>query len=230
MRAPAFPVAFFLILIAALSCKKDGSFPLEPSSVYNKKGMSNTSPARVFAKSGEITTASIVNRFKAADEFYFGSMSDQLFRYQGRVDTIKVQTGQVVAITENFHVRLYNATQKGGNIMLTAKDTTMGMSYNEVYTRTLPYHIVRYKPPVFRETLVTSTRGFYGFEYTTLTQFHLETEDSRIIMPWILGIIHNGSASISTVILQNKIDFSFHKNLPAGDTVVVQEYAVWYEK
>jgi hypothetical protein len=229
MRVPAFSVAILLMLTAP-SCSKDGSpFPLE-TSVYKEKSISTASPVRLFALSGEIKTASILTDFTNRDNSWLSSMSDHLFPQQGTTDNFKVQSEQVIEVNDNYQYHSYNVTRKGDKITLTAGDTARFMSYDEVFTRTIHYTISLYKPPVFSETLVTSTRGFYGFEYTTQKQFHLEAYQKGINVPWILGVIHYANGSTASLRVQNKMDVDFHKTLAAGDTVLIREYVVRYEK
>lgn len=219
-----------LHLLVVLACKKDNSSaPLEPSSIYHKTSIATTSSPRLFALSGEITNTAIVNRFKDYDNSWLNSMSAQLFPNKGTIDSIRVQQGGDMAVFDNFQYQAYSAKQSGNKITLTGKDTIRAMSYYEVYTRTLPYNMALYKPPVFSETLVTSTRGLYGFEYTTLHQIHLEQEQNAIRAPWILGVAHNAVGS-SSLRVQNKLDINFYKSLAAGDTILLQEYVVVYEK
>lgn len=230
MRVPALSVAI-LLLLTALSCSKDGSpFPLETSVVYNKKSISTAAPIRLFARSGEIKTASILTDFTNRYNGSFSALSDQLYPNQSRLQNIKVQSEQVIEVNDNYQYYPFNVTRKGDKITLTAGDTAKYMSYNEVFTRTIYYTISLYKPPVYYETLVTSTRGIYGFEYASQKQYHLEAYMKGINVPWILGVIHNANGSSLSLMVQNKIDVDFHKTLAAGDTVVVREYVVRYEK
>jgi hypothetical protein len=229
MRTPSYNAAILLILFT-ISCKKDNSSaPLEPLSVFHKNSIATASPVRVFALSGEITNTAIVNRFTNYDNSWLDDLSHQLFPEKGRMDTIRVQQGGDMAVFDNYHYQTYGVEQSGNRITLTGKDTIRAMSYYEVFTRTLPYNVALYKPPVFSETLVTSTRGLYGFEYTTLQQIHLENEQPAIRAPWILGVIHNAVGS-NSLRVQNKLDINFYKSLAAGDTIVLREYVVVYAK
>jgi hypothetical protein len=213
-----------------LSCKKDSSpVPLEPSSVYRKTSITATSPPRLFALSGEITNTDIINRFKSYDESWLEDLSHELFPNKGPMDTLRVQQGGDMAVFDNYQYTTYSVKQSGNKITLTAKDTLRSTSYGEVYTRTLQYHLALYKPPVFSETLVSSTRGLYGFDYTSLRQIHLEQEQKTIRAPWILAISHNPGL-INSLRVQNKLDVNFYKILAAGDTVLLREYVVVYAK
>jgi hypothetical protein len=230
MRVPALPVAILLMLIA-LSCSKDGSpFPLETAVVYKKKHISPAAPVRVFAQSGEIKTATILASFASRDNGTFVNLSDQLYPNQSRIDNFKVLGEQVIDVNDNYQYLLYNVKRKGDNITLTAKDTAKYMSYNEVFTKTIFYTIALYKPPIYYETLVSSVRGFYCFEYASQKQYHLEPYMKGINLPWILGEVHYANGSTTSLLLQNKIDVNFHKTLAPGDTVVLREYVVRYEK
>jgi sporulation protein YlmC with PRC-barrel domain len=230
MRIPASPVAILLLSIA-LSCKKDSEkIPLEPSAVYHKTSVATTAPVRLFALSGEINSGPVIQRFQNSDDSWLNSLSAQLFPNKGIIDTIRVQQGGDMALFDNFQYKTYSVNQQGNKITLTAKDTITSISYSEVYTRTIPYAIAFYKPPVFSETLVTSTRGIYGFEYRTLKQYHLEAEQYAIRAPWITGVIHYANGGIVSLMVQNKIDINFYKILAAGDTIIIREHDVVYEK
>jgi hypothetical protein len=230
MRASALPVAL-LLLLTAISCSKDGSpFPLENAAVYKKKNISVTAPVRLFALSGEIKNASILTRFTNNDNGSLVALSDQIFPNQASLNSFKIQSEQVIEVNDNYQNRPYNVTRRGDDITLTSGDTSRYINYNEVFTRSIYYNIALYKPPVYRETLVTSTRGLYGFEYTTQRQFHLEANGDGINVPWIIGVVHNANGSTLSLWLQNKMDKGFYKTLAAGDTVLLREYVVHYEK
>jgi hypothetical protein len=229
MRVPPFFVAVSLLL-AVISCKKDGSFPLNTPAVYYKTSKLQTSATRVFTLSGEIKIPSLIYRFENLDSSYLIALSNQLFPYKGRVDSIRVKDAKNIDVNDAYQYKPYKAVSRGNQITLTAKDTTTDFSNNEVYTRTIHYNIGLYKPPVFQEYLFSSVRGVYVFGYTTLNQLHLKTEGDRLRLAWIIGTIHYTNGSTNVISIQNKIDLNVNKSLAAGDTVVVREYAVFYEK
>ena len=157
-------------------------------------------------------------------------MGSCLYPQVGRVDSIRVYDAKRIDVNNFYKFKSYDVAAKGNNITLTAKDTTSDVSYYEVYTRTIHYQIALNKPPVFREYLVTSTAGLYGFGYTTLEQFHLEMEGVGFKVPWITGVIHYANGATNSLSVQNKINSNFYKSLAAGDTVVVREITVYYTK
>jgi hypothetical protein len=229
MRIPALSVAVLLLLFAS-SCKKDSTFQLDISARYKKTGLLQTGPTRLFTPGGEIKTSSIIAKFEDRDEDWLDAIAKSLFPQTGRIDTIRVSDAENIYVHDNYQYTLYGVSAKGNNSTLIAKDTTTGMSYYEVYTRTIQYNICLYKPPVFSEYLVSSTRGVYGFGYTTRHQYYLEQEGEGFRLPWITGVFHGGNGSTSSITIQNKIDPDFYKTLAAGDTVVIREYAVSYKK
>jgi hypothetical protein len=230
MKIPACFVAV-LLLLAAMSCKKDsGPSLLDTPATYHKTSKSPTGSSRIFTRAGEIKTASIINRFENFDNNWLDALGDGLYPQAGRVDSIRVYDAKRIDVNNFLRYESYDVAAKGNNITLTAKDTSSDVSYHEVYTRSIYYYIALHKPPVFREYLVTSTAGLYGFGYTTLEQFHLETEGVGFKLPWITGVIHYANGATNSLSIQNRINVNFYKSLAAGDTVIIREYAVYYKK
>lgn len=229
MRFPSLIVAVFLLV--AISCKKDsGSSLLDTPATYHKTSKSQTGGTRLFALTGEIKTASIINRFENLDNNWLEALDQGLYPQAGRVDSIRVYDAKRIDVNNFLRYKSYNVAAKANNITLTAKDTTSDVSYHEVYTRTIHYQIALNKPSVFREYLVSSTAGLYGFGFTTLEQFHLETEGVGFKLPWITGVIHYANGATNSLSIQNRINVNFYKSLAAGDTVIIREYAVHYTK
>lgn len=228
MRFPSLTVA--VLLLVAISCKKDSaSVNLTPGE-YHKTSKSQTGDSRIFTRSGEIKTASIINRFENFDNNWLDALGDGLYPQAGRVDSIRVYDAKRIDVNNFLRYKSYDVAAKGNNITLTAKDTSSDVSYHEVYTRSIYYYIALHKPPVFREYLVTSTAGLYGFGYTTLEQFHMETDGVGFKLPWVTGVIHYANGATNSLSIQNRINVNFYKSLAAGDTVIIREYAVHYKK
>lgn len=219
-----------VLLLVAISCKKDGASANVTPGEYHKASKSPTGGTRLFALSGEIKNASIINRFENLDNNWLDAQADNLYPQPGRVDSIRVHDAKSIEVNDGWQYSSYDAATKGNNITLTARDTTTGVSYYEVFTRTIQYNIALNKPPVFGEYLVTSTAGLYGFGYTTQKQFHMEPEGVGLKLPWITGVIHYADGSTSSLSVQNRINVNFYKSLAAGDTVIIREYAVHYKK
>jgi hypothetical protein len=228
MRSPCLTVA--VLLLVAISCKKDGLSLLDTPAEYHKSGKTKKGGTMIFALSGEIKNASTINRFENFDNSWLEDLGNALYPNPGRADSIRVYSPKQVAINDNYRYKSYDVKTSGNNILLTARDTTTGMSYHEVFTRTIHYYIALNKPPVFREYLVTSTAGLFGFGYTTLQQFYLQTEGGQFKIPWIIGVVHYANGSTASLTVQNKLDNNFYKNLGAGDTVVLHTYDVYYTK
>lgn len=229
MRFPCLTV--IVILLVAISCKKDGGPSLlETPATYHKTSKSPTGSTRLFAQAGEIKNASIISRFENFDNNWLEAIGNSLYPQAGRVDSIRVYDAKRIDVNNFYKYKSYDVAVNGNNIALTAKDTTSDVSYHEVYRRTIHYQIALNKPPVFREYLVSSTAGLYGFGYTTLEQFHLDAEGMGFKVPWITGVIHYANGSTNSLSVQNRINVNFYKTLAAGDTVIIREYAVYYKK
>lgn len=229
MRVSALSVALILLL-AVISCKKDSAFPFTKSAVYYKNGVAEVSQPRLFALSGEIKNTALLQKFENYDDNWVDAEIEQLFPYTGRIDSIGVLNENQIDVNDGNQYRPYAVSRKGNLMTLTGKDTIRSTSSNEVFTRTIPYYVGLYKPPVFSETLVSSTRGYYLFEYTTLKQFFLEAENGTPRVPWLICMVHQADGSIYPVPVQNKLDINFYKNLSPGDTILVREYVVSYKK
>ena len=146
-------------LIAVFSCSKDGNSLLNFPSTYFKIRIDGIGTTRVFTNTGEVNTASIIDRFHATDSDWFTILKNDLFNNLGKLDSIRITDAKNMDVNDGYIYKSYSVTDKGKNILLTAKDTTTGMVYEEVYSKSLHYDLCFYKPHVFNEYLFTSTRG-----------------------------------------------------------------------
>lgn len=229
MRTPAALVTVFLLVIF-LSCSKDGTAFLNSPGIYFKDNITLTSETRVFTSTGQVKNSNIVQRFDSKDSAFYGAFRNEVYFYRGKMDSLKVTSSGIMEVNDNYQYRSYEVTSKGKNITLTARDTTAGYSYEEVYTRTLLYYLGFYKPPVFSEYLVSSTRGQYQFGYSTLQQYYLVQQDNLFNVHWVFAIAHKANGSTNFLRLQNKADLNFYKKLNTGDTVTIREYELTYDK
>ena len=223
-----------VVLIASVfaitnyACKKDSVSPIAPAP-YSKTSIEKSGNLRVFAKSGEIKHTSVVSRFAGMDTSSISSLATGIFSNGYYVDSIKVLDAGSAVIRDQFSYYSCSITSNGSMSIFTHKDTTTGIIYGDLYSRSIAYIISKYKPSILDEYIHTSTGGAYGFRYRTQKQFFLAQEHGKLKAPWIFGVYHYGSIGTATLTLHNKLDNSFYKSIGDKDTIVIQEYSIIYE-
>jgi hypothetical protein len=211
-----------MLTCAIYSCKKENN-SISAGSSY-RRTVTNGSSIRVFANTGEIKNQSILNRFTQTDDQMISNVGDHL---RG-LDSIRILDGSSANLFEYSTYNLYTYSKTSKDYNFSSKDTFTGYSYGDLFTRSLNYTMSLYKPIVYSETIVSSTAGFYQFQYKGRRQYFIQKDKDRLIMPWIVYNDHNSAASI-TYTLQNKLDQQFYKTLQPKDTIVLKEYSIAYE-
>ena len=226
LRSAIAAIAFSAVAWSA--CKKDDATGFDRAAVYHKTSTEPAGDVRVFAQSGELNTPAIVSRFTAADSTLIHDVSGILFSMSS--DSIQMQDNENAKIRESSGYADYKVTSSGGDLIFTGKDTSTNTSIGEVYSKSIPYYISLYKPAIYSEYIISSTRGNYVFGYTTKNQLVLTQQSNRLVAPWIFLIDHSSGSRTFAFTVQNKADFSFYRSLAATDTVVLHEYSVIYGK
>lgn len=215
-------VACLLLLFVLSYCSKNNN-SLQQGVTYHKSGK-NALPIRVFSNNGEIKDVATVARFTQLDDLEISRLSN----YLGPLDTIQIIDGSKARIFEygKFSDFTYAAVTNGFNFY--SLDTLTLYSPGDVYTRTLSYYICLYKPAVYSENIVSSTAGYYLFQYKTQRQHFIENGNNQLVVPWMI-FNHHFSIGSDSYSIQNKLDVNFYKTLQPRDTVVLREYSITYE-
>jgi hypothetical protein len=165
-----------------------------------------------------------LNRFMQTDGQWISNVGDHI----GGLDSIRILDGSNAILFEYSTNNQYTYSKISKTYNFSSKDTLTGYSYGDLFTRSLNYTLSLYKPIVYSETIVSSTAGFYQFQYKGRRQYFLEKDKDRLIAPWIVYNDHNSAVTI-TYSWQNKLDQQFYKTLQPSDTIVLKEYSIVYE-
>lgn len=71
-------------------------------------------------------------------------------------------------------------------MILTRVDTSAGYSDTDEFTRSPSYYIAKFNPEVYSEYLISSTRGFYQFGYTSRERLILDRTSAQLGDPSIV--------------------------------------------
>jgi len=211
------------LLIFFHSCKKENLF--DSGNTFHRTKSEAAGPIRVFARSGEITTPTIVQKF----EVYDSATLSLYATARNGLDTIRILDDHEAKLLE-YSYSNYSYSVHFNEVIFTGKDTASGSSYLEVYTKTLYYLLALHKPAIFKEYVVSSTAGAYNFGYTTRKEYRLFKENEKLKAPWLVALLHNNSFGIRGYWLLDKLDPDFYQHLSEKDTVVLRENFLLYEK
>lgn len=216
-------ILFLCLFIFFHSCKKENL--IDAGNTFHRTKSEAVGSIRVFARSGEVTNPSIVQRFEVDDSaiisFYAKGGSS--------FDTIRISDNHEARLFQYSYAN-YNYNVQFNEVKFTGKDTTTGYSYLEVFTRTLYYYLAFYKPEIFKEYMTSSTGGGYNFAYRTRNEYRLLKDNDKLKAPWLVALLHNKALGIRAYWLQNKLDPDFYQQLGEKDTVVLREHFLFYEK
>ncbi len=219
-------VAVFVILFS--SCDKEPKpIQLEVGEYY-RTGIEEAGSIRVFTQAGEIKIDSLIEQFELYSSLEFDSRINYLNNTRSSIDSIIVHTSKRATIGSEDRTINYEINSTESFLKLTSSDTLKGFIYDDVYTKSLDYHIGMHKPVVLSEYLVSSGNS-YGFCFTYHSQVILTKEAGKPKAPLILAYKHYANYSNQIKNIQNFIDPNFYKLLLPGDTVVLQEYMKLYD-
>ena len=223
LMKPIRVIPFLCLLLFFHSCKKENL--IDAGNTFHRTNSEPAGPIRVFARSGEITNPSIIQRLEVYD-----SLSISVYA-SGRngFDTIRILDNHEARLYQNSYTN-YIYTVHFNEVKFAGMDTVSGFSYLEVYTRTLYYFLALYKPEIFKEYVVSSTTGAYNFGYRARNEYRLFKENEKLKSPWLVALLHTNSFGSRAYWLQNKLDPDFYQHLAEKDTVVLREYFLFYEK
>jgi len=119
--------------------------------------------------------------------------------------------------------------RESGRLILTRTDTSIGYSYGDEFTRSPAYYIGQFKPEVYSEFLVSSTRGDYQFGYITREKFILKKTVGQLVAPFILFTLHRNQLQYWGYV-NNILQDDFYKKISAADTLTLKEYLILYKK
>ena len=216
-------IPFLCVLIYFHSCKKENF--IDSGDAFHRTKSEAAGSIRVFARSGEITNPTIVQKF----ELYDSAAIALYATARNGLDTIRILDNHEARLHE-YSYSNYSYSVHLNEVIFTGKDTASGFSFQEVYTKTLFYLLALHKPEIFKEYAVSSTAGAYNFGYTTRKEYRLLKENEKLKAPWVVALLHSNSFGIRGYWLQDKLDPDFYQHLSEKDTVVLRENFLLYEK
>lgn len=221
------PFLALFVFYLFFSCKKETAVQINYNYTYQKTGSSVAEPIRVFANTGEIRDFKVVKRFTLQDSADFASTS-----YYWGVDNwmmnCRFLNAQQGVLTNYSQPETCTTTMVNGYLRLNGSNTFTGNSYGVDFTHSFIYNIIQMKPIVFNQYLISSTNGNYQFEYTGLQTYVFTQWQQQLVAPWFIFALHSNYRYYSSY-FNNMVDYNFFKQIPAGDTLVLQEYYILYK-
>jgi hypothetical protein len=212
------------------SCSKsDGKISYH--TFYHKTKIKPSSGILVYSNQGQITDIDIVNRLIAIDSFYFSyhrnDITSSYNNYHDSIEFIDALHAKVLIDYNNWSN--CDITDQFPRLILTRKDTltVSGVQYDP-FSQTLPYWLCQYKPLIYQEWLVSSTRGYYLFGYSGNDKFAFKLSGDQLYAHITMYVEHK--QLFQTGYVNNFLDENFYLNLPDGDTVTIQSHSLLYEK
>lgn len=207
------------------SCSKSGG-QISYHSIYHKTGIQAESKLLVFSNQGQITDPYTIGRYIAMDgdgiNYYSNSLIDPYNHYQDSIEFIDPTHAKLLVDQAWVNCDLIDQFPL---FILTRKDTTTSNIDYDPYSQSLRYWISQFKPEIYQEWLISSTRGYYLFGYTAREKYVYKISGTQLCAQMTLFVNHNLTGYVN-----NFMDEKFYLNLPAGDTISVQSYSLKYER
>lgn len=221
-----FPLLF---VVLAYSCENHKVSTITYPSVYHKTGLSPVGDLRIFTSSGEINRKSVVRRFSRYDTSYLKHYATTLRDDPNFMDSVNFSdTQHAVLDHDNKDLHCVLAIEKDFLILTESEASRKCCSTDEVFTRSLPYHMVMMKPEVNSEFIQSSTGGNYSFGFNGRRKYVLEESHGKLVAPLIVYIKH--SEKFESGFVNNVLDSNFYTSLENGDTLTVMEFQILFEK
>lgn len=222
-----------IALLAICSCgEKDVQPFVTFPSAYHKVGIDrNNDYLRVFASSGEITSKYIINQFLARDSSTFSYLDKYYGSAADFMDSVEFLDSHNAAVRIYFQHKMNCdiSLEDDGLIILTQYDAASWCCYyDDVFTRTLYYNLIKVKPDVQYEYIYSSTRGLYEFGYVGKQKFVFVKHNNTLVAPFAKFMIHTEYPPPDRY-GNNILHPDFYKNLAKGDTLVYMVSYLRYE-
>lgn len=221
---------FFLVLTGYFliySCKKETAIQINYNYTYQKTGSAAAGPIRVFARTGEIRDYKIVKKITILDSADFTSVGYDWGFNQLMMNCSFSNAGQGV-VTNYYTSENCTSIQVNGYLRLNGSNNITGYSGGDIYTHSFLYNIVQMKPIVFNQYLASSTNGNYQFEYTGLQTYIFTQWQHQLVAPVFLYAVRSNNYYYSGY-FNNIPDYNFFKQIPVGDTLILQEFYLLYK-
>jgi hypothetical protein len=196
------------------------------SGLYRPSHIEPKNKPRLFTRKGEIKDQKIVNKYYLPDTALFKERLNYYYT-KSDYDSIRIIDDSRL----KFQGAQYNYTIRNSLISGRSSDTVTHYSSHDVISRTLYYHLGRYKPLAINENVVDVFRGVYTFSFQTIPEVYLLKHNGQYKRPVIIANDHHSPKNYDNlVIVSNLLDEKFYTKLSATDTISLQESLVVYEK
>ncbi|MDJ1496193.1 hypothetical protein QNI19_24865 [Cytophagaceae bacterium DM2B3-1] len=218
---------YVLVSILVLSsCKKDEEPVLLYPSIYHTKEIFVTSDVRLFTKQGEVKDQAIITDFtnRFHEPWDFIKPKSGVIASSDR-DTVKIlakDNAKIGRYAGNFHVEFHD-----NMIYFVPQDTAR---FEVDYMYELMLAIQKYKP-LYENRFPISTSSGYKTIAQSVVGSYAKYTSSQLTFPMLSFLLtQRGGYSYYSIRYNNSFDPTGYKALNTGDTLVVQESELRYEK
>jgi hypothetical protein len=211
-----FPLISLLFALWCTACEPD-STELAGSSFDNAE-LVEIKSLRVFSRAGEEKNPLVIKRF-AQDTFNLSATAVSRLTYYV-IDSVRF--GASSAVVKRMGTTFAFDLTRLLNIVLTDTESRrICCTTGETIARSLIYSAGVFKPIIDSDKIESSVRGNYIFSFVGKEHLLLNLHGNTLRIPCILLSHH--SQYVASYLLNNKLDPSFSRLLPPGDTVSVLE-------
>ncbi|MFI5154877.1 MAG: hypothetical protein ACHQEM_01750 [Chitinophagales bacterium] len=218
---------FFFLGIFFCSCNKDGG-QFTYNATYHKAGLKVGGDLRLFSTFGEINDPLLLSKFNHEDSSNFFLFANYIATNTQMMDSIRFPDPLNVKLLLDYSWVNCQVSQHVDRLVLTRTDTTSAINSGDLFSASLPYYLCQYKPVIFEEWLISSTRGDYEFGYSSKEKYAMRISGGQLSAPIIeFHSVHQGGFYFH---VNNYLQEDFYKNISVGDTVSLRYYYIQYEK
>ena len=218
-----------VICILFIGCQKDEEIPITYSSIYHKTEVKAVWGVRAFSSNGEIKDRSVIRRI-IRNILPNLPIEIEVVSNPGSLDSVMFIDAQQAILNHGFFNWHCGVRMQSRYSLLTTNDTIEGSTANDELSQSVGYHLGQFKPEIFLENLLSSTRGSYLFGFKARIRYVFTQAKNQLSAPIIFYKHYRNSGYYASGYINNILQKDFYKNLFPGDTVALQEMAIMYEK
>ncbi len=215
-----------ILLLLAVSCSKNAAnVNVSYNSLYYKDKVQAIGSTRLFARSGEIKDAAAINRYAGTDSNYYKYFPDRISGLGELLDTLIIKNRDSAIIELYSSPNRCLVTNQAGKLVLTSVQSATGVQFYETFSRSFNYYANQFKPVISNEYLVSSTGGIYEFDYVYYPKYvFTQAGNGRVAAPLVAFFQHKSNGENYAGYFNGNLQQGFNQQIPAGDTVSLNEF------
>jgi hypothetical protein len=226
-----------VITILMAACSKSNTASTPSNNVfkgsYYKMGIKAKANIKVFSNSGEIKDVGVLTRFEARDSLFLNFFARTIgINNHFYLDTLRFENDGIVYTNLIHAADKYVMMKSGTDLMLTGKDTLTAYNNLEPMSQSPAYFTTSDRIQIIDEALVTSTPGAYVYSYRFIDRFIINGTpgNAELTVPILFSVYRRAVGDSLYSMVHGRLDPGLKNSLKNGDTMILREYELRFQK